>query len=59
MMNTDCWMVTKIFREHSCTVDYKRDDHRQATSRVLGECLKNNYIYPSHTLKPKDILDDV
>ncbi|KAL5573566.1 hypothetical protein UlMin_023163 [Ulmus minor] len=58
-MNTGCWMVTKFVKKHSCAVDYKREGHRQATSWVIGDCLKNRYIAPSRTFKPKDIIDDV
>ncbi|KAL5573622.1 hypothetical protein UlMin_023219 [Ulmus minor] len=58
-MKTKCWIVTKFVKEHSCVVDYKREGHRQATNRVIGECLKNRYISLSRTFKPKDIVDDV
>ncbi|KAL5582870.1 hypothetical protein UlMin_015312 [Ulmus minor] len=59
VQNTECWMVTKFVKEHSYAVDYKREVHRQATSWVIGDCLKNRYIAPSLTFKPKDIVDDV
>ncbi|KAL5581810.1 hypothetical protein UlMin_014252 [Ulmus minor] len=59
LMNTGCWMVTKFMKEHTCTVDYKREGHRQSTSWVIGDCLKNRYIALSRTFKPKDIVDDV
>ncbi|KAL5551619.1 hypothetical protein UlMin_001795 [Ulmus minor] len=59
VMNTGCWMVTKFVKEYSCAVDYKREGHRQATSWVIGDCLKNRYIAHSRTFKPKDIVDDV
>ncbi|KAL5561693.1 hypothetical protein UlMin_031440 [Ulmus minor] len=59
VMNTGCWMVTKFVKEHTCAVDYKREGHRQATNWVIGDCLKNIYIAPSRTFKPKDIVNDV
>ncbi|KAL5559897.1 hypothetical protein UlMin_036108 [Ulmus minor] len=59
VMNIGCWMVTKFVKEHTCAVDYKREGHRQATSWVIRDCLKNRYIAPSRTFKPKDIVDDV
>ncbi|KAL5580559.1 hypothetical protein UlMin_013001 [Ulmus minor] len=59
LMNIGCWMVTKFVKEHICVVDYKREGHRQATSWVIGDCLKNRYIASSRTFKPKDIIDDV
>ena len=59
VMNNGCWMVTKFVKEHSCAVDYKREGHRQVTSWVIGDCLKNRYIAPSRIFKPKDIVDDV
>ena len=52
-------MVTKFVKEHTCVVDYKRVGHRQATSWVIGDCLKNRYIAHSQTFKPKNIVDDV
>ena len=52
-------MVTKFVKEHTCVVDYKREGHRQAISWIIGDCLKNRYIAPSRTFKPKDIVDDV
>ncbi|KAL5560035.1 hypothetical protein UlMin_036246 [Ulmus minor] len=59
VMNTGCWMVTKFVKEHSCAVDYKREGHRQATSWVIGDCLKSRYIASSQTFKLKYIVDDV
>ncbi|KAL5558050.1 hypothetical protein UlMin_034261 [Ulmus minor] len=52
-------MVTKFERVHTCVVDYNRERHRQATSRVIGDRLKNRYISTSTSFKPKDIMDDV
>ena len=52
-------MVTKFEKEHTCAVDYKREGHRQVTSWVIGNCLKNRYISLSQKFKPKDMVDDV
>ncbi|KAL5562717.1 hypothetical protein UlMin_032464 [Ulmus minor] len=57
MDNTFSWRVRGM--RHTCAVDYKREGHRQATSWVIGDCLKNRYIAPSRTFKPKNIVDDV
>ncbi|KAL5580382.1 hypothetical protein UlMin_012824 [Ulmus minor] len=57
MDNNFLWRIRAI--EHTCTIDYKRDDHRHATSWVIDECLKNRYISSSRSFKPKDIVQDV
>ncbi|KAL5581501.1 hypothetical protein UlMin_013943 [Ulmus minor] len=59
VLNTECWMVTNFVKEHTCAVDYMREGHRQATSWVIGDCLKSRYIAHSQTFKPKDIVDDM
>ncbi|KAL5573262.1 hypothetical protein UlMin_022859 [Ulmus minor] len=58
-MKTECLIITKFVKEHTCAVDYRRESHQQATNQVIGDCLKNRYIYPSLAFKPKDIVDDV
>ncbi|KAL5552033.1 hypothetical protein UlMin_002209 [Ulmus minor] len=61
-MDNNCgWRVRgmRFERVHTCVVDYKREGHRQATSGVIGDCLKNRYIYALTFCKPKDIMDDV
>ncbi|KAL5545366.1 hypothetical protein UlMin_009150 [Ulmus minor] len=52
-------MVTKFVKENTCAVDYKREGHRQATSWVIGDCLKSKYIAHSRTFKLKDMVDDI
>ena len=34
-------------------------DHRQATSSVVGECIKQKFLNPKTIYKPKDILRDM
>ena len=59
VMKMEFLIVTKFVKEHTCAVDYKREGHRQATSWVISNYLKNKYISHLRTFKPKDIVDDV
>ncbi|KAL5538636.1 hypothetical protein UlMin_046178 [Ulmus minor] len=53
------WMVTKYERKHTCTTDFKKVRYRQATSWVVGECVKKRLINPRRVFKPRDVIDDM
>ncbi|KAL5560647.1 hypothetical protein UlMin_036858 [Ulmus minor] len=53
------WMVTKYERKHTCTTDFKKVRYRQATSWVVGECVKKRLINPGRVFKPRDVIDDM
>ena len=59
VVNMPCSMITKFVREYTSAIDYKRDEHKNTTIWVIRECLKNRYITPSRSFKPKDIIEYV
>ncbi|KAL5573307.1 hypothetical protein UlMin_022904 [Ulmus minor] len=52
-------MVTKYERKHTCATDFKKVRYRQATSWVVGECVKKRLINPRRVFKPRDVIDDM
>ncbi|KAL5541110.1 hypothetical protein UlMin_043396 [Ulmus minor] len=44
---------------HTCSTNFKTIRHRQATSWVVGECVKRRLINPSKVYRPRDVMDDM
>ncbi|KAL5562493.1 hypothetical protein UlMin_032240 [Ulmus minor] len=59
LVESEYWMVTKYEKNHTCPTDFKPVRHRQATSWVVGECVKRILINPGRVYKPRDVMDDM
>ncbi|KAL5582402.1 hypothetical protein UlMin_014844 [Ulmus minor] len=44
---------------HTCPTDFKTTRRRQATSWVVGECIKRRFINPGRVFRPRDVMDDM
>ncbi|XP_038713386.1 uncharacterized protein LOC120007256 [Tripterygium wilfordii] len=51
--------VTKFNDIHTCSLDYLNGDHRQASGKVIGDCIKGKYDGVGRSYRPKDIIQDV
>lgn len=52
------WVIRKFIDHYDCTVDIAQNDHRQATTFIVSECVK--YILKSNSkiqYRPHDVTD--
>ena len=56
---TELFMITKYVRDHTCSLDIMVGDHRQATSWIIGECIKKRVQTKKGGYKPQDIISDI
>ncbi|KAL5568364.1 hypothetical protein UlMin_024939 [Ulmus minor] len=59
LIESKYWMVTKHVDKHTCSTDFKTTRRRQATSWVVGECIKRRFINPGRVFRPRDVMDDM
>ncbi|KAL5549715.1 hypothetical protein UlMin_004946 [Ulmus minor] len=59
LVESEYWMVTKYEKKHTCPIDFKPVRRRQATSWVVGECVKRRLINPGRVYRPRDVMDDM
>ncbi|KAL5581631.1 hypothetical protein UlMin_014073 [Ulmus minor] len=59
LVESEYWMVTKYEKKHTCPTDFKPVRRRQATSWVVGECVKRKLINPGRVYRPRDVMDDM
>ncbi|KAL5564436.1 hypothetical protein UlMin_027600 [Ulmus minor] len=59
LVESEYWMVTKYEKNHTCPTDFKPVRRRQATSWVVGECVKRKLINPGRVYRPRDVMDDM
>ena len=57
--DSDIFVVKKFKADHTCTFDVVHHKHRQATSKVIGECIKSKFQGIARVYKPKEIQFDV
>ena len=52
------WVITSYVNVHSCLRDIRSNAHKQATSLLIGECLKSKFVSEDMIEKicPKDIV---
>ncbi|XP_062088924.1 protein FAR1-RELATED SEQUENCE 5-like [Humulus lupulus] len=53
--NGDFWMVRKYVKDHTCPIDVALNDHRQATSKLVSDCV-TNLLRDDATTCPKKIV---
>ncbi|KAL5543456.1 hypothetical protein UlMin_007240 [Ulmus minor] len=59
LVESKYWMVTKYEKKHTCPTDFKPVRRRQATSWVVGECVKRRLINLGRIYRPRDVMDDM
>ncbi|XP_054824537.1 uncharacterized protein LOC129322306 [Prosopis cineraria] len=42
--STQVWVIRQHVKDHTCAVDVVRSDHKQATSLIISECVKQKVI---------------
>ena len=57
----DLFIVKAFFTEHKCTLEIPHREHKQATSRIIGECIKSKSKFEgiARVDTPKEIQADV
>ncbi|KAK0573575.1 hypothetical protein LWI29_034673 [Acer saccharum] len=57
----DCesFRVRKYLPDHTCSLDALHFDHRQASSKLIGHCIKSKFEGTSQSYRPNDIIDDM
>ncbi|XP_060974246.1 uncharacterized protein LOC133039378 [Cannabis sativa] len=55
----DMFEVTVFHNEHTCNLDSRHSDHRQAAPWVIGHIIKNKYTSDGSNYKAKDIQGDM
>ena len=56
---TNLFAIRRFYHIHTCSLDVIFRDHRQATSSIVGECIKQKLLNPKIVYKPKDIVRDM
>ncbi|XP_038680934.1 uncharacterized protein LOC119981866 [Tripterygium wilfordii] len=51
--------VTKFNDIDICSLDYLNGSHRQASAKVIGDCIKGKYDGVGRSYRPKDIIQNV
>ncbi|KAK2635602.1 hypothetical protein Ddye_030394 [Dipteronia dyeriana] len=55
----DSFRVRKYQPEHTCSLDALHFDHRQASSKLIGHCIKSKLEGPSQSYRPNEIIEDI
>ena len=53
------WLVRRIEQTHTCMSDQLSDGHRQASSQLIGELIKDKFADCSRIYTPKNIQADI
>ncbi|KAL2474656.1 Uncharacterized protein Adt_35392 [Abeliophyllum distichum] len=56
---TDMFKIRYIKNDHFCSMDIILGDHRQATSTLVGDCIKHKYRVVKTIYTPGDIINDM
>ncbi|XP_060966965.1 uncharacterized protein LOC115720511 [Cannabis sativa] len=56
---TDMFKVRKLNDTHTCSLEIIYEDHPQATSDIIADCIKRRIINPKRNYKPNDIVEDI
>ena len=52
LVKNEYWRVTKYEKKHTCPIDLKTVRHKQATSWVVGECVKRRLTNRGRVYRP-------
>ncbi|XP_060974578.1 uncharacterized protein LOC115696634 [Cannabis sativa] len=56
---TNLFKVRKLVEDHTCSIERIHDDHPQATSNIIADCIKRKIRNPKRNYRPNEIFDDV
>ena len=56
---TNLFEVTRYVNEHTCSLQYVTGDHRQATSRIIGELYRNDIETHPELYRPQYIVSEL
>ena len=60
MPESDMFVVKRFDDIHNCSIEIKQRHHKQATSWIIGELVKRNFVDPiTTTYRPYDIIQDM
>lgn len=57
--DSDCFVVKKINKVHTCPRDQVYPDHRQATARLIGKLQKTKFQDVNRVHRPANIIQDI
>ncbi|XP_055961845.1 uncharacterized protein LOC130015536 [Mercurialis annua] len=57
--NTSMFMIRKLNNVHICPLESRTSNQRQATSAIIGECIKSKFLSLKTVYTPGDILRDM
>ncbi|KAK0603393.1 hypothetical protein LWI29_004484 [Acer saccharum] len=55
----ESFRIRKYSPDHTCSLDALHFDHRQASSKLIGHCIKSKFEGTSQCYRPNDIIDDM
>ncbi|XP_038888366.1 uncharacterized protein LOC120078210 [Benincasa hispida] len=55
----DIFKITKYMRSHTCSIGILNHDHKQATTTVVGELIKDKFTGIGRVYKPRHIIEDM
>ncbi|GMN48633.1 hypothetical protein TIFTF001_017804 [Ficus carica] len=60
MRGSELFVVKRYDDVHTCSIEIIQGHHRQATSWMIGECVKTKYLDPANTsYRPREIMRDM
>ena len=60
LKDSDMFVIRRYEELHTCSIEIRQGQHRQAKSWMIGECVKAKYVDPTNTTyRPWDIIRDI
>ncbi|XP_038683008.1 uncharacterized protein LOC119983395 [Tripterygium wilfordii] len=59
LKETELFLVKKFNDTHTCSLEFVNHGHKQASGRVIGDCIRARYEGVGHVYRPKDIMQDI
>ncbi|XP_038695537.1 uncharacterized protein LOC119992829 [Tripterygium wilfordii] len=59
LKETELFLVKKFNDTHTCSLEFVNHGHKQASGRVIGDCIKAKYEGVGRVYRPKDIIQDM
>lgn len=57
--NTEMFKVVKYNEMHTCSLDYKSGEHRQASAVLIGNCIKEKLRDPKAVYRPRELMNEM
>ncbi|XP_062103698.1 uncharacterized protein LOC133814801 [Humulus lupulus] len=59
LVNSNMFEVRKLFGEHTCSLDVRHKDHRQASPWLIGHVIRRKFEGDNVNYKPRSIVKDM